>query len=140
MAYWLLKSEPDAFSWQEMTTRHRDCWDGIRNYQARNNLKAMQRKDVCLFYHSNIGKEIVGLVQVVKTYYPDPTVVETPNPWVVVDVEVIKPLRVPVTLEQLKANPLLADLSLIKQSRLSVCPVKDAEFEVILRMSQTTVR
>jgi len=133
--YWLMKSEPNKFSWDDMVTIKRDHWDGIRNHQAKKNLKAMREGDICLFYHSNIGKEIVGLVRVVREEYPDPT--DETGRWIVVDVEPVKPFERFVTLAEIKATPELADMQLLKQSRLSVCPIQPDEFERLLDMGKT---
>ncbi|WP_266366211.1 EVE domain-containing protein [Tellurirhabdus rosea] len=136
MSYWLVKSEPDAYSWSRFVREGRAVWDGVRNYQARNNLMAMRTGDSVLFYHSVEGKEVVGLAKVSREAYPDPTVTEVPNRWVVVELVPVMPLARPVTLNQLKAEPLLANLSLIRQSRLSVMPIRPDEFECILAMGK----
>ena len=135
--YWLIKSEPFKFSWDDLVQLKKDHWDGIRNFQARNNLKAMKKGDICLFYHSNEGKEIVGLCEVVTEYYPDPT--DETGRWVVVDVVPIKPFKRFVTLAEIKATPALADMALLKQMRLSVGPVRSEEFEVLLKLGETTL-
>lgn len=135
--YWLIKSEPYKFSWDDLVRLQRDHWDGIRNFQARNHLKAMELGDLCLFYHSNEGKEIVGICEVVKTYYPDPT--DDTGQWVVVDVVPLKPFRRFVTLAEIKATSALANMVLLKQMRLSVSPVREEEFEYLLQMGQTTL-
>jgi predicted RNA-binding protein with PUA-like domain len=142
LAYWLIKSEPYKFSWSDLNRLGQDHWDGIRNFQARNNLKAMKQGDICLFYHSNEGKEIVGLCHVVTEHYPDPTFtpeVGKENPWVVVDVAPLKPFNRPVTLAEIKATPALAEISLLKQMRLSVAPITPAEFKCLLKMGNTTL-
>ena len=126
MAYWLVKSEPDAFSWQQQVENKVEPWTGVRNHMAKNNLKAMRKGDLAFFYHSNIGKEVVGIVQVVREAYPDPTIEPgEKGDWVCVDMKAVKPLKTPVTLAQLKADPAFADLALIRQSRLSVMPITD---------------
>ena len=126
MPYWLVKSEPDAFSWQQQVENKVEPWTGVRNHMAKNNLKAMRRGDLAFFYHSNIGKEVVGIVQVVREAYPDPTIEPgEKGDWVCVDMKAVKPLKTPVTLAQLKADPAFADLALIRQSRLSVMPITD---------------
>ncbi|WP_420148544.1 EVE domain-containing protein [Spirosoma sp.] len=135
MNYWLVKSEPDTYGWHHFTEQTRAVWDGVRNYQARNNLKAMQLDDQVLFYHSIINPGVVGLAKVVREAYPDPTVPDDPR-WVVVELEPLMALEKPVSLAQIKAEPLLANLSLIRQSRLSVMPVRPDEFELILKMGQ----
>jgi len=135
MNYWLVKSEPFKYSWNQFVKDKKTFWDGVRNYQARNNLKAMKKGDKVLFYHSNEGLEIVGIARVVKEHYQDPT---TPDArWVAVDLKPEKPLKKPVSLAQMKAEKRLADLSLIRQGRLSVCPVSAGEFETILELGET---
>jgi predicted RNA-binding protein with PUA-like domain len=132
MAHWLVKSEPDAFSWQQQVENKVEPWTGVRNHMAKNNLKAMRRGDLAFFYHSNIGKEVVGIVQVVREAYPDPTVEPgEKGDWVCVDMKAVKPLKTPVTLAQLKADPAFADLALIRQSRLSVMPITDEYWAAI---------
>lgn len=133
MNHWLVKSEPNKYSWSQMLKDGETFWDGVRNYQARNNLKEMKVGDLVLFYHSNIGKEVVGVTKVVKEYYQDPTT-EDPN-WVVVNISPVETLAKPVTLEDIKKDEMLRDISLIKQSRLSVMPVKREEFDRILSLS-----
>ncbi len=134
MNYWLLKSEPVKYAWDQMLKDKKTFWDGVRNYQARNNLKAMQKGDLCMFYHSNEGKEIVGIVKVVKTAYQDPT--SDDSNWVVVDVSPFKALKQPVTLEQIKSDKRLANIGLIRQGRLSVMPLTPFEFDTILELSE----
>ncbi len=132
MPHWLVKSEPDAFSWQQQVENKVEPWTGVRNHMAKNNLKAMRRGDLAFFYHSNIGKEVVGIVQVVREAYPDPTVEEgEKGDWVCVDMKAVKPLKTPVTLAQLKADPAFAELALIRQSRLSVMPITDEHWAAI---------
>lgn len=130
MQYWLVKSEPVKYSWEKFNQDKKTFWDGVRNYQARNNLKAMKKGDLVLFYHSNEGKEIVGIAQVVKVAYQDPTT-EDPN-WVVVDLKPYKTLKKPVSLEQVKEDPILSNTGLIKQSRLSVMPFTEDQFNRVL--------
>ena len=126
MAYWLVKSEPDAFSWQQQVENKVEPWTGVRNHMAKNNLKAMREGDLAFFYHSNIGKEVVGIVQVVREAYPDPTIEPgEKGDWVCVDMKAVKPLKTPVTLAQLKADPAFAELALIRQSRLSVMAITE---------------
>ena len=126
MPYWLVKSEPDAFSWQQQVENKVEPWTGVRNHMAKNNLKAMRRGDLAFFYHSNIGKEVVGIVQVVREAYPDPSIEPgEKGDWVCVDMKAVKPLKTPVTLAQLKADPAFAELALIRQSRLSVMAITD---------------
>lgn len=143
MNYWLVKSEPDVYGWQHFIEQGRAVWDGVRNYQARNNLKAMQEGDQVLFYHSVTRPGVVGLAKVVKTAYPDPTVANDPAQakfgWVVVELEPMMAFGQPVTLAQMKAEPMLAQIGLIKQSRLSVMPIKPDEFELILKMAHAHV-
>ncbi|MBC9933376.1 EVE domain-containing protein [Chitinophaga qingshengii] len=132
MNYWLVKSEPFKYSWDQFVKDKKTFWDGVRNYQARNNLKAMKKGDQVLFYHSNEGLAVVGLAEVAKEHYQDPT---TPDPnWVVVDLKPVKAFKVPVTLAQMKVEKKLADLSLIRQGRLSVCDVTKDQFDVIMEM------
>ena len=133
MKYWLLKSEPDAWSWDNQVKEGASMWDGVRNYQARNNLKEMKKNDLCFFYHSVTERSIVGIVKVVKEYYPDPT--DKTGRFVVVDVKAIKKLKNPVSLDQIKENYKLKDIALVKQSRLSVMPLKKTEWEIIIKMS-----
>ncbi|MEE1885212.1 EVE domain-containing protein [Pedobacter flavus] len=133
MNHWLVKSEPNKYSWERMLQDGETFWDGVRNYQARNNLREMKKGDLVLFYHSNIGKEVVGVTKVVKEFYQDPTT-EDPN-WVVVNISPVESLKNPVTLEQIKKDDLLKNISLIKQSRLSVMPIKREEFDRILELS-----
>ena len=131
--YWLLKSEPSAWSWDDQVKSKVDMWDGVRNYQARNNLMKMKKNDLCFFYHSVSEKSIVGIVKVVKEHYPDPT--DKKNKFVVVDVKAIKKLKHPVSLEEIKNNKKLKNIALIKQSRLSVMPVTKSEWKEILKIS-----
>ena len=134
MKYWLLKSEPDAWSWDNQVKEGASMWDGVRNYQARNNLKEMKKNDLCFFYHSVTERSIVGIVKVVKEYYPDPT--DKTGRFVVVDVKSIKKLKKPVTLDKIKNTKSLKDIALIKQSRLSVMPLTKEEWEEILKLSK----
>ena len=133
MKYWLLKSEPDAWSWENQVKEGASMWDGVRNYQARNNLKEMKKNDLCFFYHSVTERSIVGIVKVVKEYYPDPT--DKTGRFVVVDVKATKKLKNPVSLDQIKENNKLQDIALVKQSRLSVMPLKKTEWDIIIKMS-----
>jgi predicted RNA-binding protein with PUA-like domain len=130
MQYWLMKSEPSAYSWTQMLKDKRTNWSGVRNYQAANNLKAMKKGDKAFFYHSNEGKEIVGIVEIVKEAYPDPT--DEAGKFVMVDVTPVKTLKAPVTLAAIKAHKTLKNMALVKQSRLSVCPVTTDEWEIVL--------
>ena len=133
MKYWLLKSEPDAWSWDNQVKEGASMWDGVRNYQARNNLKKMKKNDICFFYHSVTERNIVGIVKVVKEYYPDPT--DKTGRFVVVNVKATKKLKNPVSLDQVKENIKLQDIALVKQSRLSVMPLKKTEWDIIIKMS-----
>ena len=132
MAYWLVKSEPFKYSWDQFQKDKKTYWDGVRNYAARNFLKAMKKGDQVFFYHSNEGLEIVGIAEVLKEAYQDPTT-DDPN-WVVVDFKPVKKLPKPVTLAELKADPSFAEMDLIRLSRLSVGAVKAAEWKKILKM------
>jgi predicted RNA-binding protein with PUA-like domain len=134
MQYWLCKSEPYVFSWDDHVKKKIEGWHGVRNYAARNNLRAMKKGDLSFFYHSNQGLEIVGIMEVVKEAYPDPT--DETGRFDQVDFKALKPLKRPVTLKEIKATPSLANMALIKQSRLSVGPVTKAEWETIIRMSE----
>ena len=133
MKYWLLKSEPDAWSWDNQVKEGASMWDGVRNYQARNNLKEMKKNDLCFFYHSVTERSIVGIVKVVKEYYPDPT--DKTGRFVVVDVKATKKLKNSVSLDRIKENSKLKDIALVKQSRLSVMPLKKTEWDIIIKMS-----
>ena len=135
MKYWLLKSEPNVWSIDQQIKKGSkgSDWDGVRNYQAANNLKKMKKGDLCFFYHSNIGKEIVGIVEVIKTAFMDPT--DKMRRFVAVKVKFKNKLKMPVTLENIKENEDLKDLPLIKQSRLSVMPIDTKSWKIILKMS-----
>jgi predicted RNA-binding protein with PUA-like domain len=124
--HWLVKQEPSAYSWDDFVRDGGTAWTGVRNFQARNNLKAMRAGDRVLFYHSNEGKEVVGIATVAREAYPDPTADE--GGWICVDLKPVKRLKQPVTLEQIKADPALANIALIRQSRLSVMPLTAEEF------------
>ncbi len=130
MRYWLAKSEPSKYSWPDFLRDGSTYWDGVRNYQARNNLKEMKRGDRVLFYHSVDGKEVVGIAKVTKEAYQDPTTDD--DRWVVVDLEPFKTLKRPVALDEIKAQRKLADIALLRQSRLSVVPLTEAEFKTIV--------
>ncbi|GEM65653.1 MULTISPECIES: EVE domain-containing protein [Sphingobacterium] len=132
MNYFLVKSEPFKYSWEQFNKDGQTFWDGVRNYQARNNLKAMKEGDLVLFYHSNEGKEVVGIAKVVKEYYQDPTT-EDPK-WVVVDLAPVETFKKSVTLEQIKADEFLQDVALVRQGRLSVMPLKAEEFDRIVAL------
>lgn len=137
MAFWLFKSEPGAWSWDDQVNAKRTGWDGVRNYQAANNMKAMKRGDLGFFYHSVNEKRIVGVVKVVKEYYPDPS--DKTGRFGMVDVEAVKTLTRPVSLTEIKADPALQDLPLIRQSRLSVMPIGAAEWRRLLKMAETAL-
>ncbi len=135
MNHWIIKSEPFKYSWEQFEKDKSTFWDGVRNYQARNNLRDMKKGDLCLFYHSNEGKEMVGIAQVIKESYQDPTTDD--KNWVVVDVKPFKKLKKTVTLAQIKADSRLANLGLIKQSQLSVIKLSKDEFDIILSLSES---
>jgi predicted RNA-binding protein with PUA-like domain len=132
MSYWLIKTEPSTWSWQDQKTKKVTHWDGVRNYQASNNLKAMKLGDLCFFYHSVSERRIVGIVRVVREYYPDHT--DETGRFGMVDVEYVEELPVPVTLDQIKLVPELQELALVRQSRLSVMPVDPESWDLICRM------
>ena len=135
MAYWLMKSEPDAWSWHQQVKSGAkgEAWSGVRNHTAKQNLMKMKKGDRVFFYHSNVGKEIVGIVEIMHEHHPDPTA-KTSEPWVVVDVKAVEPLPKPVTLEAIKQEPKLKDMALLKLSRLSVQPVTDTEWKLVCKM------
>ena len=133
MNYWLIKSEPFKYSFDQFMVDKKTFWDGVRNYQARNNLREMKKGDLLLFYHSNEGKEVVGIAKIVKEAYQDPTT-DDAN-WVVVDIAPVKKLKNPVTLEMVKKDKRLANMALVKLMRLSVQPVKQEEFDIILELA-----
>ena len=136
MAYWLIKSEPSTWSWDQQVKcgAKGTAWTGVRNHLAKQNLMKMKKGDQCFFYHSNDGKDMVGIVEVIKESYPDPTA-ETGEPWVVVDVKALNPLKKPVSLTDVKKEPKLAKMSLLTSARLSVQPVTAAEWAHILKMA-----
>lgn len=135
MNYWLIKSEPNTYSWDDLVKLGNDHWDGVRNYQARNNLKAMKLGDLAFFYHSVNEKCVIGIAECVREFYPDPTTDD--DRWVVVDFVPKQKLKKSVTLEEIKAMTSLADMVLVKNSRLSVQPVTREEFDIIITMSET---
>lgn len=146
MNFWLVKSEPDKYGWHHFAEQGRAVWDGVRNYQARNNLNAMRLGDQVLYYHSatkpgRSAGAVVGLARVVREAYPDPTVPDesnaTPKRWVVVELEPVLAFERPVSLARIKAEPLLGNLGLLRQSRLSVMPIRPDEFELILKMANS---
>jgi len=132
MNYFLVKSEPFKYSWERFLQDRQTFWDGVRNYQARNTLQAMKKGDLVLFYHSNEGKEVVGIAKVVKEYYQDPTT--TDSRWVVVDLAPVETLRKPVPLEVIKNDPQLQNIALVRQGRLSVMPLTREEFDRIVAL------
>lgn len=134
MAYWLVKSEPFKYSWEQFEKDGQTFWDGVRNYAARNFLKDMKKGDEVLFYHSNEGLEIVGVAKVVKEHYQDPTTDE--EAWVAVDLKPVKRLAKPVTLKQIKGDHRLSDMALLRLSRLSVQPVREEEWAIIMELSK----
>lgn len=135
MSYWLVKSEPSTYSWDKMVKDGTTFWSGVRNYQAANNMKAMKKGDKVFFYHSNEGKEIVGIVEVAKEYYPDHT--DKESKFGMVDLKAVKKLPAPVTLATMKSNPALKSMALIRQSRLSVTPVTKEEWDVINKLANS---
>lgn len=132
MQYWLIKSEPDTYSFEQLIKDGSTVWEGVRNYAARNNLRAMKKGDFALFYHSNEGLEVVGIAKVSKEYYPDSTATE--GDWSAVDFVPVKRLNHPVSLKAIKATPQLQNIALVRNGRLSVMPLQASEFELILQM------
>jgi predicted RNA-binding protein with PUA-like domain len=132
MRYWLLKSEPSAYSWDQLVKDGRTNWSGVRNFQAANNLKAMKTGDKAFFYHSNEGLDIVGIVEIVKEAYPDPT--DKQGRFAMVDVRPLQPVKTPVTLAAIKAEPRLAEIQVLKQSRLSLPAITEAEWKIVCKM------
>jgi predicted RNA-binding protein with PUA-like domain len=135
VAYWLMKSEPDAWSWDQQVKKGAkgEAWTGVRNHTAKLNLMKMKKGDRAFFYHSNVGKEIVGILEIIREHFPDPTA-EAGSPWVVVQVKALEPVPKPVTLEAIKTEPKLKDMALLKQSRLSVQPVTADEWKLVCKM------
>jgi predicted RNA-binding protein with PUA-like domain len=135
MNTWLVKSEPDSWSWDQQVKAGKkgEAWTGVRNHTARQNLKNMKKGDLAFFYHSNVGKEIVGIVEVVRESYPDPSA-KSGEPWVVVDLAAREPMKTPVTLAAIKNEPKLKDMALVKYSRLSVQPVTATEWKLVCKM------
>ena len=129
-AYWLVKTEPDVFGWPQQVEHGVEPWTGVRSHQAKNNLLAMKQGDRAFFYHSNIGKEIVGVVEVAREGYPDPT----DEKWICVDMKAVGPFKTPVTLAAVKADPALAGMALVRSSRLSVGPVTEAEWRHVCKL------
>jgi len=132
MVYWLIKTEPHTWSWEDQVKKEVTFWDGVRNYQASNHLKAMTLGDLCFFYHSGEERQIMGIVEVVKTYYPDLS--DPLGRFGMVDVKVLKPFPRPVTLKEIKGDPRLQHLALVRQSRLSVMPIDDTSWEILMQM------
>lgn len=137
MNYWLVKSEPEAYSWAQLVKDVKTAWTGVRNFTARLNLRAMKKGDIVCFYHSVTGKEVVGLAKVAKEFYPDPTAKE--GDWSCVDIEPVKPLKKPVSLEVIKGEKALKEMKLVKQGRLSVSPLTAAEFARLMELAETRV-
>jgi predicted RNA-binding protein with PUA-like domain len=136
--HWMVKQEPTTYPWTTFVKDGRAAWTGVRNFQARNNLRAMRKGDLVLYYHSVVGKEVVGIAKVAAEAYPDPTAKE--GDWSCVDLAPVKALKRPVTLDTIKSTPALHDILLVKNSRLSVIPLKAEEFEEILRMAETKTK
>ena len=136
-SYWLIKSEPFKYAWDELVRDGRTYWDGVRNYEARNNLASMKKGDLSLYYHSNEGKEVVGIAEIVREAYPDPTS-EDPR-WVVVDVVPVVPFTEPVSLATIKADPALPEIALVRRGRLSVVSLTAAEFRYVAKLGKTKV-
>ena len=135
MTYWLMKSEPDSWSWDRQVAKGAkgEAWSGVRNHQAKLNLMKMKKGDLAFFFHSNIGKDMVGIVEVIREHYPDPSA-KPGEPWVAVDVRAVEPLPKPVTLAAARAEPGLNDMALVNNTRLSVQPVTEAEWKIVSRM------
>jgi len=131
-SYWLVKQEPTKYPFEQLVADKKTSWDGVRNYQARNNLQAMQKGDRVLYYHSNVGQEVVGICEVARAAFPDPTTEDAR--WVAVELAAVKALKKPVTLEQIKDDPELRDIALVRQSRLSVMPLDARAFQRILKL------
>jgi predicted RNA-binding protein with PUA-like domain len=134
MQHWLIKTEPSTWSWNDQVTKKTTSWDGVRNYQASNNLKAMKVGDLCFLYHSVSDRQIVGIVEVIRTYHPDPS--DKTGRFGMVDVKAVRPLKKPVSLEDIKQEKRLAHLALVRQSRLSVMPIDKPAWDLILQMGQ----
>ncbi|MFN2439119.1 MAG: EVE domain-containing protein [Chitinophagaceae bacterium] len=137
MAYWLVKSEPNTYGWEQFQKEGTAVWDGVRNYAARLHLKAMKKGDEVFFYHSNEGLEIVGIAKVIKEAYPDPTAKE--EGWVVVDLKPVRKLKRPISLKEIKEQKSLSDMALIRLGRLSVQPVKAEEWKAVMELSEKKV-
>jgi predicted RNA-binding protein with PUA-like domain len=137
MNHWLVKSEPDEYGFSDLQAEGTGCWDGVRNYAARNHLRNMRVGDLVLFYHSRKGLEVAGICKVVREAYPDPTAEK--GDWSAIDLIAVKPLKQPVSLKSIKANPKLQEMPLVRIGRLSVMPVAEAEFREILKMGNTII-
>lgn len=135
LGYWLIKSEPFKYSWDQFVADGSTYWDGVRNYEARNNLRSMKKGDLALYYHSNKGKEVVGIARITAESYQDPTTED--DRWLVVDLEPVVPLQKAVTLADIKSDPALQEIALIKKSRLSVVPIEKRDFQQILKRGKT---
>lgn len=135
MNYWLAKSEPEAYSWSQLVQDGKTAWTGVRNFQARNHLRAMKKGDAVCFYHSVTDKEVVGIARVAREFYPDATATE--GDWSCVDLEPLKALKIPVSLEAIKTDAMLQGMPLVKQSRLSVTPLTKAQFDQLLKLAET---
>jgi predicted RNA-binding protein with PUA-like domain len=135
--FWLVKQEPDSYSWETFVKDGSTAWTGVRNFQARNNLRAMKKGDIVFYYHSNVGKEIVGVAKVTREAYPDPTAEE--GDWSAVEISPVKAVKTPVTLEQMKADPVLKNMALVRNSRISVTPVTEEQAEKALKLAGTKV-
>jgi predicted RNA-binding protein with PUA-like domain len=138
MNFWLIKSEPETYSLADLRREQVGMWDGVRNYTARNNLRAMQHGDLCFFYRSVTKPAIVGLAKVARESYPDPTVTEEKNPWLAIDIEYVEEFKHEISLATIKTLPELQDMALLKLSRLSVQPVAAEEFELLYKMGKTS--
>ena len=136
-AYWLMKSEPFKYAWDELVADGKTYWDGVRNYEARNNMSEMKEGDLAFYYHSNEGKEIVGIAEIVGEAYPDPTTDD--DRWVVVDVAPVVPFEEPVSLATIKADPALSEIALVRRGRLSVVPITPAEFRHVAKLGKTKI-
>lgn len=137
MNYWLVKTEPETFSWNDLVSKGTAMWDGVRNFQARNNIKQMKNGDLLLFYHTGKNPGIIALAEVVREHYPDPTASE--GPWLVVDVKPVRPLKRFITLSEVKKNPELKNMILVNSPRLSVQPVKKEEFDILMNLENIDV-
>lgn len=138
--HWLVKSEPGSYAWDQFVRDGATQWDGVRNAEARNNLEKMRKGDLVLYYHSNVGKDVVGVARVTGEAYPDPTAEGTDHGWVVVDLEPVRPLARPVSLAEIKTDAKLSGIALVRRSRLSVVPLTRQEYERILSLGKTARR